>query len=191
MMAANAGRRRLGLRWKRQVFWLPDHPRAAPSHRPDERQWLSSSLCPRLQRRDRDGIAPSSLLSLAAPFPVCRLIPTPELIPRQVYSGPPPAPANHPGPGFAPTGRPAARTALRGRRRSFRPAPGPRRPGPGKQGPAQIVVVQHPVQIGAHHPAVGAHLTLFLVRIGRPSTWVKRKAGRPWPWAWVRPMWIS
>jgi len=42
-----------------QVFWLPDHSPAAPSH--PFRIVTSSGLCPRLQRRDRDGLAPSSL----------------------------------------------------------------------------------------------------------------------------------
>ena len=42
-----------------QVFWLPDRPPAASSH--PLRIVTSSGLCPRLQRRDRDGLTPSSL----------------------------------------------------------------------------------------------------------------------------------
>jgi hypothetical protein len=44
----------------RQVFWLLDQPRTPPSrkHTASSGEW---SLRPQLQRRDRDGITPSSL----------------------------------------------------------------------------------------------------------------------------------
>jgi hypothetical protein len=43
---------------REQVFWLPDHP--WPRLPILDRQW-QQRLCPRSQRRDRDGLAPSSL----------------------------------------------------------------------------------------------------------------------------------
>ena len=43
----------------RQVFWLPDHPDSLTF--PRFRSGLARAVCPRLQRRDRDGFTPSSL----------------------------------------------------------------------------------------------------------------------------------